>query len=134
MTHQILAAIAVLALTAGVAQAHHSYTAFADQPVTMQGTIERIDFVSPHSLLKFKTADGGEYEAIWRAAYQLRRMGMNAHDLKAGDLISITAYPARDPKVHQVSKVTAIRRPADGWVWRIDDAGRATVGVPVAGV
>jgi hypothetical protein len=100
----------------------------------MQGTVERIDFVSPHSLLKFKTTDGQEYEAVWRAAYQLRRMGMNVDDLKAGDVISITAYPARDPKVHQVSKVRELRRFADGWTWRIDDEGRATVGYPKLGL
>jgi len=52
----------LLPLTASVVQAHHSFAAEydANQPITLQGSIARIDLVNPHAwlYLEVKDADG----------------------------------------------------------------------------
>ena len=58
----VLIAAAVLALTAGRASAHHAFAAEfdADKPITLKGTVTRMDWINPHSwiYLDVKKPDG----------------------------------------------------------------------------
>ena len=114
-------------------QAHHSYAEFLDQPITLEGTIDRIEFTSPHTLLTVHDRANHVHMIIWNAAFQLQTMGVHPTDLRAGDEVELTGYPSRDPDVRQVAKLRKVRRLSDGWTWQIIN-GRATVGRPAAQV
>ena len=123
----VITAAAILTVSVDVAQAHHSYAEFQDQQATIVGTLEQIEFKSPHTLLKLRDKQGQEYTVIWNAAFQLQTQGVRATDLKVGDTVSLTGYPSRDPAAHQMAKVRKVRRASDGWTWQMVN-GRPSVG------
>ena len=84
--------------------------------VSIEGSIEEIKYVNPHTIMKVKTEDGQIFTAEWQAVAQLQR-GNALYQLKAGDRIVMTGAPARDESAHLVSLLSEVRRPADGWVW-----------------
>ena len=116
-------ALFVLLFAGATPQAHHSYADFEDRTVSLDGTIEKIDFINPHTLIALRTKDG-VHALIWNAAFQLDRMGVDARALKAGDQLVVTGTPARDPASRQLGRLSEVRRPKDGWRWSSNDAGR----------
>jgi hypothetical protein len=106
------------------ARAHHSYAEFTDQIVSVEGTLERVMFGNPHVTLTMRTKDSGVYTAIWDAAYTLQRRGVKPTDLKVGDVIVVSATPARDIKVRELARINQVRRLSDGWRWLKNDGGR----------
>ena len=119
-------AFAAVLLTGGIARAHHSYADFLDSTVTIQGSLDRVEFKNPHTILTIRAADG-IYTAIWNAAFQLQSMGVRPTDLKVGDVVVLTGYPSRDSEAHEMAKLRKVRRPSDGWTWQMIN-GQATVG------
>src|SRR5581483_11748276 len=125
--------IAFIALTAtavsfgsvGLA-AHHSYAEFQDHTASVEGSIVSVSFGNPHTILTLRTVDGVLYKATWNAGFQLASMGVRPIELKAGDAVVITGFPHRDPQTHEMAKLTEVRRPGDGWTWKMEN-GRATV-------
>ena len=126
MRATIVVVAAVLGLFgAHVVQAHHSYADFdVERTVTVQGTIEDILFANPHVVLKVRTRDAGLYTATWNAAGQLSRQGVSATHLKKGDAVVVVGNPST--KRAEVAKIREVRRPSDGWAWRMED-GRVSV-------
>ena len=122
------AMIVVMLVAARPVDAHHSYAAFRDEPITIEGTIDRIEFTNPHTLLTIHDSANRTYTIIWNAAFQLHSMGVQATDLKLGDKVALTGYPSRDPEVRQMAKLRRVQRLRDGWTWQIIN-GRATVGI-----
>jgi hypothetical protein len=118
MTRTMVATL-VAVLTAGVADAHHSYAAyFEDQRVTVEGTINSVRFANPHVLVTISTDAGEVYTIEWQNIVQLRHGNVGPDTLKAGDRIIVIASPARDASSHMLSLVREISRPSDGWRWR----------------
>jgi len=84
------------------ASAHHSFAAEFDdkKPVKLEGTVVRFEFMNPHSWihLDVKNPDG----AIVRWAVEtgstnaLFRRGWRKDSLRAGDLITVDAFRAKD--------------------------------------
>ena len=106
------------------ARAHHSYGGFADQVVSVEGTLEAVRFANPHVILTMRGKDSALYTVQWVAAFTLERRGMTPSDLKAGDVLVVSGTPARDPAVHELARVTEVRRMRDGWRWVSNDRGR----------
>jgi hypothetical protein len=113
-----LCAIAIAALFAVASpSAHHSYSAYQmDQLMQIDGELEAFEWISPHSLLKVRTAER-MYTIEWRAPNALQRSGLSKDALKAGDHLIVTGNPRRDVAESGVINLRTIRRMADGWVW-----------------
>ena len=73
--------------------AHHSYSQFHDHVVSVSGTLEKVVFANPHTMLTVRGETGTVYTGNWRSAFQLQRMGVNSTDLKIGDAVVIAARP-----------------------------------------
>jgi len=82
--------------------AHHSFAVFFDdaRTVTVTGTVEEFQFRNPHGLIRItvKKADGtGEtWKAETNSPSILERRGWTRTSLKAGEVITIDGWPARD--------------------------------------
>ena len=82
------------------ALAHHSFAPFDQtKTVTYKGTVSEFQWTNPHSWLIVKVK-GEQGDEVWSfemlSPNVLRRMGWRSDILKAGDVITVTANPARD--------------------------------------
>jgi hypothetical protein len=98
----ILAACASLILAALPALAHHSFAAEFDatQPITVKGVVTAMDWVNPHSHLRFdvKAEDGTlqHWSAECLPPNGLYRQGWRKTSVKAGDEVTVTGFKAKD--------------------------------------
>ena len=96
-----LGALAVLAVAARPAAAHHSFAAEFDatKPVTLHGTITKLEWINPHSWLHVdvKNGDGTTTEWMIEAATPntLLRRGFTRDTVKAGTEITVIGYQAK---------------------------------------
>ena len=127
MQSTVLSVVALFALCGTEhTRAHHSYAGFSDTPISLEGTLERVLFANPHVVLTIRTRDSRLYTAVWVAAFTLENRGMKATDLKAGDVIVITGTPAFDPALHEITRLSEVRRLSDGWRWFQNNGGRGS--------
>jgi hypothetical protein len=113
----VLASVCGVVIFSVSLQAHHGYADFKqDQVVSVQGTIERIDWANPHTTLTIKS-NGVTYSAEWENMYHLHRAGVTLGSLKAGDHIIVSGTPNRHPADHSLAQLREIRRLSDGWRW-----------------
>jgi hypothetical protein len=119
MKRIVLMSIVVSFLTAGSVLAHHGYAEYDRNapPVTLEGTLKRVQWANPHVLLTLETQNKGEYTVEWMALSQLSRGGINAFTLKAGDHLVITGSINKNPEKRILTVLREINRPADGWRW-----------------
>ena len=97
----ILGLAALLASTAP-ASAHHSFAAIFDaaKPVTLTGTVTRVEWMNPHTWLYLDVKkDDGSVEA-WAfemgSPNRLMRYGWNQDSLPTGQTVTIAGSQARD--------------------------------------
>lgn len=105
--NQAVRKIAILASLvaggAGLALAHHSYSAFdMTSEKTVAGTIKKFDWTNPHSWIWIDVKnEQGEVET-WgiegMSPNYLARRGWSRTTLKPGDKITITFHPLKDGK------------------------------------
>ena len=119
MTRRFLLVIPGGLLLTGTLLAHHSFSATYDTSKTtnIQGTVVQFLLRNPHSFLHVAvTKDGKEqvWNVEWAAAGQLA--GTIATSIKAGDPVTVTGNPARDPADMRLRMVN-VRRTSDGANW-----------------
>ena len=97
----LVAAVGMLA-AASPAVAHHAFSAEfdADMPVTLQGTVTRMEWVNPHAWIHIAVErEDGTTEA-WMveggAPNALLRRGFNKNSLPPGTIIMVEGYQAKD--------------------------------------
>lgn len=95
-------AIALTLLAALPLAAHHSFSAEFDdkQPVTIDGTVVKFDFMNPHSWITVDVKDASGKVVRWAvetgSTNALFRRGWRKDSLRAGDHVTIEAYRAKD--------------------------------------
>src|SRR6188508_1142139 len=119
MKRTLLIASLAVSLFAGTLFAHHSFTATYDtaKTVSIEGTVVQFLLRNPHSFLHVAvTKDGKEqvWNVEWAAAGQLA--GTIATSIKAGDPVTVTGNPARDPADMRLRMVNVLRT-SDGANW-----------------
>lgn len=116
----------VLALVAGSgALAHHSVPGQFDtaKPMTLKGTISKIDWINPHIYVYLDVKDQ-QGTATWTLGSappaMMRRAGLTRAAITGapGEVVTIVAYPARDGTKHLgwITKITY----ADGHFYLLD--------------
>lgn len=100
----IVGVAAALLLGCGVerAGAHHSFAAEfdANQPVTLKGTITRMEWINPHSWLHIDVKNDDGTTTPWMiegaTPNTLLRRGFSRDAVKAGTEITIVGYRAKN--------------------------------------
>ena len=102
MNTKLAMAVAGLGLLSWVpVLAHHSVAGEFDptKPVTVTGTVTKVEWVNPHSRVRFDVVDPAGAVTNWSvelaARVVLERNGWNGRSLKVGDKITVTGDRAR---------------------------------------
>jgi hypothetical protein len=93
--------IGFAALLGVAAQAHHSGAAFdRSQKVEVKGTVERVEWSSPHARLYVAAKDEAGNAVTWDfelpSPVTLMRRGWSKSALAIGDAVTVTGAPARE--------------------------------------
>jgi len=95
-------AICVLLLAAIPGWAHHSFASEydADKPVTMKGTVKKVEWINPHSWITIEVKNPDGTVAAWEieagAPNAMFRRGFNKDSLPLGTEIVVTGYLAKN--------------------------------------
>jgi cell shape-determining protein MreC len=121
---QAMIAVAALAAVgvAAPASAHHSFPAtyHVDQTTSISGTVVQFLFRNPHSFVHVMAPDKDgkmqRWAVEWGGGAALASQNVTSTSLKAGDKVTISGNPGRNPADHRI-RMQKIVRPADGWQW-----------------
>ena len=101
MPFRVIVATTVLA-TSVPALAHHSFAAEYDasKPITLAGTVTRIELINPHAWLYIEVRDAQGNAAQWNvemgAPNALIRRGINKNSVPVGAKVTVDGYRAKD--------------------------------------
>src|SRR5262245_63344309 len=114
-SRSLVVAILGLLLVSVSVSAHHSfYTTYQeDTQITIQGTLDRVVYRSPHSYMYLLVADRNNQVRLWvvecGSPDQMRRQHLIIDALKRGDQVIVTGSPSRDPDDRRLGLHTIVR-------------------------
>jgi hypothetical protein len=82
--------------------AHHSFGAEydADKPVTLKGTVTKVEWANPHARFYIDVKDESGNVTNWNLELAspngLMRQGWTRHSLNVGDVVTVTGSQAKD--------------------------------------
>jgi hypothetical protein len=120
MRRTLVVVLAVAALGAPAALAHHSFAAAyrESEKVTIDGAVVQMVFRNPHSFLHVDAPDDKgvtrRWTIEWGAAAQLEQQGVKRGTLRPGDRVIVMADPSRNPTDYRL-RMRTLERPADGF-------------------
>jgi len=91
-----------LGILVAPAWAHHSFAAEYDdtKPVTLKGTVTKVEWVNPHVRFYVDVKDGSGNVANWEFEFGapniLLRKGMGRNAVKVGDVVTVDGWRAKD--------------------------------------
>jgi hypothetical protein len=101
MNRKVLALAAALLLPASAAVgAHHGFSSEYDEkkPVTLTGTVSKIEWTNPHARFYIDVKDASGMVTNWNfelaSLNSLRRNGWTQFTLKVGDMVTASGYAA----------------------------------------
>jgi len=109
--------VSVGILAAVPAFAHHPFSAEYDskKPVTITGTVTKVDWTNPHAFLMVDQKDTSGQITNWKIELggpgALTRRGWHRNSVKAGDQVTVEGWMAKDGSKHANAKDVAL---ADG--------------------
>ena len=139
MRRQLMMLALILSATtlASPVSAHHSHPYFYDEckSVTIEGSVERVEFKDPHTLIVLRLDDGTSYTVDWAPLSRLTNSGIIAPAKKAlsfGARVTVTGnrirtlaeiqqhFPDFTSNVNpNVVDPISIRRVGDGYSWAL---------------
>jgi hypothetical protein len=102
MKRTLAVAAILLAAGSGSAFAHHPFDAEYDwkKPVTVTGTVTRLEWKNPHSMLTVKGKDDTGAESEWMVELgspaSLQRAGWTSKQLHGGEQVTVDGWLAKD--------------------------------------
>ena len=116
MSIRLLGMAALMLALAAPIEAHHSVPGQFDvsKPMTLTGTISKVDWINPHIYVHLDVKDGKGAVTTWALATlptaMMRRSKITRASLtgKPGEMVTIRAVPARDGTRHLgwINKIT----------------------------
>ena len=110
-----IALVAALALAAvAPASAHHSFSTDYDwkRPVTLSGTVTRVDWANPHTVMTLTSNDRDGASRSWTVEMAkptlLLHYGWNEKLLKSGDRVSIDGWVAKDGSARMNARAVSL--------------------------
>jgi hypothetical protein len=91
----------LLSAAAGL-HAHHSFAAEydANKPITLTGTVQRVDFVNPHGWIYIQVEEPKGKPVTWNVEMgspnSLIRRGFTKNTVPAGTVVVVQGYRAKD--------------------------------------
>jgi len=98
----VCAAIVALLLGTGTASAHHAFASDFDEnkPVTLEGTITKVQWTSPHVMTYIDVKDSTGKVTNWKVELgsptQLTKAGWTKDKLKVGEKLSFQGWQAKN--------------------------------------
>jgi hypothetical protein len=102
MKNALLALVLAVAAHPTGLRAHHSFASEFDaaQPVSLKGTVTKVEFINPHSWIHIDVTNADGTKAAWEVEggtpNTLFRKGINDNTLPVGTPIVVDGYKARD--------------------------------------
>jgi hypothetical protein len=102
MKKTLLALWLVAAAPFATVSAHHSFASEfdANQPISLRGTVTKVEFINPHSWIHIEVTGDDGTKAAWEVEggtpNTLFRKGINDNTLPVGTLIAVDGYRSRD--------------------------------------
>lgn len=100
----LLVVAAAACVTAGAAQAHHSFAVYFDpsKDVSITGKVTEFRFTNPHGTIVLEVTDAQGRTREWRAETNapvvLQRRGWTRASVRPGDVLTIDGWASRDGK------------------------------------
>jgi hypothetical protein len=101
-TSSVLAVSIALLVAQRTVLGHHAFSAEFDatKPVTLTGTVAKIEWTNPHAHIFVDVNDQGGTVTSWNfetgSPNALMRRGWSRSSLKPGDMITVSGYLAKD--------------------------------------
>ena len=101
--------------------AHHSATAEYDASklLVLTGTVTKVEWMNPHAFFNLDVRKPGGPTINWRLEMAspngLRSQGWLPHTMKAGDIVTVEAYAAKD--YDAAAKTHRVKVPDGRWLY-----------------
>src|SRR5437867_9601003 len=112
---KIASAFVLLATFAAPSFAHHSFAAEYDKnrPVKFTGVVTKMEWMNPHIYYYVDVKDAGgkitNYAVEGGTPNSLRRRGWGKDSLKAGDVVTVEGYMAKNGSNHVNGRTVTLR-------------------------